>query len=154
MSFISAWSKECCTNEFDLQTVPMTQTAIESSRMQDYHPISTLTSESPIEFVISGDVGEYIHPAYLYLYVRCKITKADGDNLEVYKPAEGDQPAVQADVVAPVGIFIHSMFSQVNVYLNDKLISSSSGSYAIRAFLESILNYFEDASKTHLTCAF
>jgi len=82
MSFLSPSIKECCTNEFDLQTVPMTQTAIESSRKQDYHPISTLTSDGPIEFLIPGDTGE--NPACLY--VRCKITKANANNLQVYKP--------------------------------------------------------------------
>jgi hypothetical protein len=150
MSFLTPESNECCTNEFDLVSVPMTQTAIESTRMVEYRPISTLTSEGPIEFAVPGDTAEYIHPAYMYLYVRCKITKHDGNNLTVY--AAGP-PVVQADNVAPVNNFLHSLFSQVDVSLNDKLITSSAGSYAHRAYLETILNYSEDASKTHLSSA-
>ena len=47
----------------------MTQTAIESSRMQDDRPVSTLTSEGPIEFVIPGDVGEYKLMVKIYKYI-------------------------------------------------------------------------------------
>ena len=64
--------------------------------------------------------------------MRCKITKANGENLQVYIPAQGDQAAVQPDVVAAVKNFLHSLFTQVDVYLDDKVISSSSGSYALR----------------------
>jgi len=83
MSFLTPGSKEWCTNEFDLVSVPMTQTAIESSRMVEYRPISTLNSERPIEFVIPGDTSEYMHPPYLYLYVKCKIQTAAGVSLAV-----------------------------------------------------------------------
>ena len=125
MSFLTPESNECCSNEFDLVSVPMTQTAIESSRMVEYRPVSTLTSEGPIEFFVPGDTAEYILPAFTYLYVRCKITKHDGTNLTAY--AAGP-PEVQADNVAPVNNFLHSLFSQIDVSLNDKLITSSVGS--------------------------
>jgi len=128
----------------------MTQTAIESSRMVEYRPISTLTSEGPIEFVIPGDTAEYIHPAYLYLYVKCQIVRPDGTNLHV---AAAGPPAVVADVVAPVNNFLHSLFGQIDISLNDKLISSSNGSYPYRAYLETLLNYSDDATNTHLTSA-
>ena len=58
MSFLTPKSSECCTNEFDVVSVPMTQTAIESSRMVEYRPISTLSSEGPIEFRVPGDTAE------------------------------------------------------------------------------------------------
>jgi len=150
MSFLTPGSNECCTNEFDFVSAPMTQTAIESSRMVEYRPISTLTSEGPIEFVIPGDTSEYIHPAYLYLYVRCRIQTAEGGNLAV---AAAGPPAVAGDIVAPVNNFLHSLFSQVDISLNDKVISSSSGTYPYRAYLETVLNYSGDASNTHLTSA-
>jgi hypothetical protein len=128
----------------------MTQTAVEDSRMVEYRPISTLSSEGPIEFLIPGDTSEYILPAHLYLYVRCKVTRERGANLQTH---QAGPPEVLADVVAPVNNFLHSLFSQVDVFLNDKLISSSSGHYAIRAYLETLLNYSQDAANTHLTTA-
>jgi len=125
----------------------MTQTAIESSRMVDYRPISTLTSEGPIEFVIPGDTSEYIDPSHLYLYVKCKVVRANGDNLQV---AAAGPPPVAADIVGPVNNFLHAMFSQVDVYLNDKIVSSSNGTYPYRSYFETSLNYGEDATNTHL----
>ncbi|MCB2621752.1 hypothetical protein KQ786_15240, partial [Listeria monocytogenes] len=71
------------------------------------------------------------------MYVRCKITRADGSNLvheDVLNQA-GDI-VTRKDVVAPVNNFLHALFNQVDVSLNDKLISSSAGSYAYRAYIE------------------
>ena len=153
MSFLTHKTSECCSNEFDVVSVPMTQTAIESSRMVEYRPISTLSSEGPIEFLVRGDTAEYILPAHLYLYVRCKVTRGDGTNLQVYQAAQGEQAAVAADIVAPVNNFLHSLFTQIDVSLNDKSISSSNGTDPFRAYYETALNYSEDASKTHLTTA-
>jgi len=150
MLFLTPSSKECCTNELDLVSVPMTQTAIESSRMVGYRPISTLTSEGLIEFFVPGDSSEYIHPAFLYLYVKCKVTRGDGSNLHV---AAAGPPPVAADIVGPVNNFLHSMFGQVDVYFNDKVISSSNGTYPYRSYFESGLNYSGDATNTHLKTA-
>ena len=148
MSFLTPKSNECCTNEFDLVSVPMTQTAIESSQMVEYRPVSSLSSDGPIEFLVPGDTAEYILPAHIYLYVKCKVLRGNGDNLQV--AAEGP-PAVVADNVAPINNFLHSLFTQVDISLNDKIISSSNGTYPFRAYFETLLNYSEDASRTHLT---
>ena len=59
------------------------------------------------------------------------ITKANGDDLD---------PNTQ---VGPVNLFLHSMFSQVDVSLNERLITPSTNTYPYCAMIETLLNYGE-----------
>ena len=57
----------------------------------------------PIEFHVSGTGDEYLDLAGTQLFVKAKITKANGT-------------AIYADTqVGPVNLFLHSLFSQVDV---------------------------------------
>lgn len=53
--------------------------------------------------------------------------------------------------MGPTNLFLHSLFSQVAVSLNERLISSSTDTYAYRAMLETLLNYGDEAKKSQLT---
>ena len=71
--------------------------------------------------------------------MKAKITKANGTALE---------PNEQ---VGPVNLFLHSLFSQVDVFLNERLISPSTNTYPYRAMPEALLNYGDDAKSSQLT---
>ncbi len=71
------------------------------------------------------------------------MVKADGTNLS------GDE---QSDI-APVNNFLHSLFKQVDVYLNGKQVTPAMGTYAYRAYLETLLNYDVSAKESQLTSA-
>ena len=49
----------------------------------------------------------------MQLYIKAKIKAADGEDLEA------------EDQIAPQNLFLQSLFRQVNVSLNDKLITPS-----------------------------
>ena len=53
--------------------------------------------------------------------------------------------------VAPVNNWLHSLFSQVDVHLNDTLVTPSSNTYPFRAYVETLLSYGAEAKKTQLT---
>ena len=53
--------------------------------------------------------------------------------------------------VAPVNNWLHSLFSQVDVHLNDTLVTPSSNTYPFRAYIETLLSYGAEAKKTQLT---
>ena len=63
------------------------------------------------------------------MYVKARILKGDGTDC-------GDE-----DIVSPVNLWIASLFSQVNVYLQQKLISTATTNYPYKAYLEVLLNY-------------
>ena len=141
MAFVHHESRECTKSELDLFTIPATQTSIHKGQWIEYHPLSNITDTGPIEFNVSGTGEEYLDLARTQLYVKAKITKANGT-------------ALDADTqVGPVNLFLHSLFSQVDVSLNERLISASTNTYPYRAMLESLLNYGEEAKTSQLSMA-
>ncbi|GBL84000.1 hypothetical protein AVEN_208317-1 [Araneus ventricosus] len=93
-----------------------------------------------VDFHRSGSGDEYLDLPDSNIHVKSKITKSDG------APLPDNEP------VAPVNLFLHSLFSQVDVSLNDRIISSASNTYPYRAYLDTLLNYGEDAKKSLLSC--
>ena len=108
----------------------------------EFHPLSSLSPGAPIEFAISGATTEYLDLSNTYLHVRAKVTKPDGSNLDA------------GTDVAPVNYWLHALFSQVDISLNDTLVTNSENTYPYRAYLEATLNYGREAKKSHLTSAF
>ena len=100
-----------------------------------------MSDGSPIEFDVSGTGDDYVDFANTMLYVKAKVTQSNGNNL-----------ATDTDV-GPVNLFLHSLFSQVDISLNGTLITSSTNTYPYRAMLETLLSYGRDAKKSQLTSA-
>ena len=106
--------------ELDLFTVPPTQTSIESGSYTEYHPISSLVDGGPIEFSILGTGLEYIDIQNTQLYVRAQIVQPDGT-------AIGNNAQL-----APANLFLHTLFSEVDVKLNETLVTSTNNTYPYR----------------------
>lgn len=138
MSYLHIESDECLKEEISIFTTPPTQTTIENSQWISYKPISSLTDDSPIEFVIPGTGDEYIDLTHTLLSLKVKIKKNILKLPDDYK-------------MAPVNNFLHSMFNQVDVFFNQKLVTPASNAYAYRAYIETLLNYGSDAKNSHLT---
>jgi len=141
MAFVHEQSCECTKSELDLFSVPPTQTSIEQGSWIEYHPITSVIEGSPIEFDINGSGEDYIDFANTLLYVKAKLTAPNGDDL-----------AADA-AVGPVNLFLHSLFSQVDISLNGTLITASTNTYPYRAMMETLLSYGEDAKTSQLTSA-
>ena len=52
-----------------------------------------------------------------------------------------------------MNLFLHSLFSQVDVSLNERLISPSTNTYSYRAMIETLFNYGGDAKSSQLSMA-
>ena len=141
MAFVHDQSCECLKSELDLFSVPPTQTSIENGSWVEYHPLSTLADGSPIEYEICGSGEDYLDFANSYLHVVAKVTKANGT----------DQDANEA--VGPVNLFLHSLFSQIDISLNGTQITPATNTYPYRAMIETLLSYGGDAKESQLTSA-
>lgn len=53
--------------------------------------------------------------------------------------------------VGPANLFLHTLFSNIQIELNQKQISSNGANYSYRAMIETLLNYGNDAKESHLT---
>ena len=142
MSYVHPFSKRCDKSEIDLFSVPPTQQSLERGRWIDYAPLSSVeNTDSPINFLVTG-TDEYIDLSKTILTVTGKIVK---DNESVLDANQTD--------VAPVNNFLHSLFKQVDVYLNGKQVTRAMGTYAYRAYIETLLNYDVSAKESQFCSA-
>ena len=112
MAFVREQSCECTKSELDLFSVPPTQNSMEQGSWVEYHPLTMVMDGSPIEFDISGTGEDYIDFANTMLYVRAKLTQITGANL------------ANDAAVSPINLFLHSLFTQVDISLNGNLITA------------------------------
>ena len=144
MSYVHPFSKRCDKSEIDLFSVPPTQQSLERGRWIDYAPLSSVENpDSAITYLIAG-TDEYIDLSKTILTVTGKILMGDGKT----DLSGGNQTSV-----APVNNFLHSLFKQVDVYLNGKQVTPAMGTYAYRAYIETLLNYDVSAKKSQFTSA-
>ena len=141
MALLHDHSDECTKSELDLFTLPPTQTSIEKGQWVEHHPISNISDGGPIEFFVPGSGEEYIDPSQTQLYVKAKVIRGDGADLE------------DDDEVGPCNLFLQSLFSQVDVTLNERLISASTPTYPYRAMIETLLSYDRGAKTSQLTAS-
>ena len=144
MSYVHPFSKRCDKSEVDLFRVPPTQQSLERGRWIDYAPISSVQNpDSAITFLIAG-TDEYIDLSKTILTVTGNIMTKDGTT----KLTGGGQSNV-----APVNNFLHSLFRQVDVYLNGKQVTPAMGTYAYRSYIETLLNYDVSAKESQFSSA-
>ena len=140
MSNVHPNSKRCEKSEIDLFSVPPTQLSLEKGRWIDYRPLSSVQNDdAAITFMISG-TDEYLDLSKTILIVEGTVEASDGTS---------QVTASQA----PVNNFLHSLFKQVDVYLNGKQVTPAMGTYPYRAYIETLLNYDVSAKKSQLSSA-
>ena len=123
-------------SELDLFAVP--PTSIEDGCWVEHQPLTSLDSGGPIEFVIPGTGDAYLDLANTHLLIRAKVVQGVGTDLAADTP------------VAPVNNWLHYLFSQVDVYLNDTLVTPSLNTYSFRAYVDTVLSYGAEAKNTQL----
>src|SRR6266536_3598812 len=141
MAFIHPQSCECAKSELDIFDVPPTQTSIESSNVIEYNPVATISDGTPIEFNVIGTGQDYLDLANTQRYIKAHIVRPN------------NIPIDQTDHVGPVNLFLHALFCEVYVSLNETLVTSSNNTYPYRAYLETLLTYGPHAKQSQLTPA-
>ena len=122
MNFVHANSQECTKSELDLFSVPPTQVSLERGLWVDHQPVSSVEGGGPITFLSAG-TEDYVDLSKTILVVKAKVTKANGTDL------------VADEAVGVVNNFLHSLFKQVDVFLKEKQVTQSLGTYAYQSIL-------------------
>ena len=73
---------DCSSSSLDLSLLSPTQSSFQKGKSSDYHSITSLLDGGPIEFKVSGSGKEFLDLAQSYLYLKVKVSKADGSNLD------------------------------------------------------------------------
>ena len=110
---------------------------IQRSYVVDHYPVSTLSSDGPIEFSIPGSSEDYINVGNTKLYVRFKVVHADGSDL--------DQTT---DIVGLNNLAIATLFSNGSLHLGDTQIEGGSSDYPYRAYFQTVMQFTPDAQKS------
>lgn len=118
----------------------LVQTAILSRRDVRVRPITSIEGGgNTIEFLIPGAGDDYIDPRELYLFMKVKLCKTN----------DGTGNVAATDKISPVNNIFHSIFEQVDIYVNDRAISSSDNNYGYRSYFTTLLS-FSEAEKESL----
>ena len=132
-------SSECSVSALDLFYVPPTQTSVQKGTWVDVRLIVSVSDTKPIELESEGKQKEFLDLAHTLLYVTVQLVKSDGSDIDC------------GSKVAPVKLFLHSLFVQPGIDMNGRTISDGSSTSPYRAYLETLLSYREEAKSTHLT---
>lgn len=112
-------------SEMALFDLPATQTAVENIKMENIQPTSVISENSPILFTISGQNGmEYLVLKRTQMYVKLRVKHKDGTDL------------LAAEDVSPVNLLLQTLFSQIDVSVQEKVLSSTSGFYPYKAYIQ------------------
>ena len=125
-------------SNLDIFTLPHTQAAITKSQVVNFYPVSEISDESPLEFNVSGSGLEYISLRDTRLHIKCKIVNADNTPLAV------------ATKIGPVNLTLQSLWSQIDVFLNQRLVSSASNNYPYKAYMHTLMTYGSDGKLSQL----
>lgn len=130
---------QCALSELDIFASPPVQSSIVKSRWVEYTPtVNYDKGKSAIIINIVGTPGEYIDLSNLFTYARLTITSADSTT-----------KIKDTDEIGPINYLLNTLFKQVDVRLNNTLVSSASP-YAYRAIIEAQLNHGTDTKLTTL----
>ena len=149
MSVLDPMSCECLKSELDLFSVPPTQTSIEQTAFKQYHPISSLSGHSPIEFHVPATDEDYLDLQQSYLYLKVRILSGLGENLTA---GDNEDTPEDKSFVFPINYFVNTQFKSVDVYLSNSQVSPNDNMYAYRSYLEALLSYGSDAKYGPLQC--
>ncbi|KAK3911227.1 hypothetical protein KUF71_013741 [Frankliniella fusca] len=141
MSFLHNASAEALRTELDLWAIPPTQTVLEGGQWTPYKPITSIDQSNTVEFCVPGTGHEYIDPAHTLLQIRGKIVD----------PQDLDFVSDDKNEATPINYLLHSLWSQVDVSLNQKVISQSAMTYPYRSYIESLLAYDAPAKNSHMS---
>lgn len=111
---------------------------IQRSYFVDYHPISSLTGNGPIEFSIPSSNEEYIDCNDINILLQLKITKSDGTKLDAGLK------------VGFINSISSSLFSDVTLLLNDTQIEGGQQLYPYRSYILKLIQYSNASKKSHL----
>ena len=131
--------QESYSSKLALFQKPYIENAVNEIYYVDFSPRNTYSNGSSIEFSIPPTSPDYIDLSKCRLRVKARILQADG------KPITTDNSA------AFVNLTLHSLFRQVDLMLQGKIISPDIGvNYPYKALLDVLLNYGFSSKESQL----
>ena len=129
---------ECRNSDLCIFDRQHTQTDIIKSYVSDYYPITSISSNGPIEFHIPGNTEDYIDVNDIYLHLKFNVTKSDGTVIDA------------ADKVGLNNLAIATLFQDVSLTLGEVQIEGGQQCYPYLAYFPTIMQMHPAAQKSHM----
>ena len=143
---------EIHTEEIALFSRPPVNVAEDRVSWHEIRPSYMSNAEySSINFSILGNSTQYIKLSDSELYVRIAIQKEDGTPFKVLDEDNQILPLNQKETGTPIDFILHSMWSSVDIKMNNNLVSESGTNYMYKALMETLLTYNENTKKIQLS---
>lgn len=143
MSRIHEASETALLPQFGLWTLPPTQNSVIRDVEYELRPKATFSSSTPLKFEHTCPADEYLMLNESHLNIRLRIT------LKSLATTPKTINAASWSKVTPVNNFMHSLFDQVTISVNNTPVTRSPMNYAYRAFFETYLAYADSAKNGH-----
>lgn len=140
----------CVSSELDFNSLPPTNTSYAKQYYEKLDPTASPNSGT-LQFSMKTNPRDFIALNESFLYLRAKITTADGSLPAGPAPAAGaaapDIPA--SSKVLPSNYLIATLFKNVKVFVNGLRISETNDLYPYKAYLEYLLSYDKVAQENY-----
>ena len=131
---------------------PPIDNSIQREYWVEFNPIAAISGGGVIEFNIPGTSVDYVNLAKTRLQVTYAITHADGK--PIVDDRVGGVPTADSDQVGPVNLTLHSIFRQIDLSLNQKIVSPDVGvNYPYKAMIDLLLNSNSDMIESQAEAA-
>ena len=133
---------EIHTEEIALFSRPPVNVAEDRVSWHEIRPSYMSNAEySSINFSILGNSSQYVKLSYTELYVRIAIQKEDGTPYQVLDDENKPLPLNRKETGTPIDFILHSMWSSVDIKMNNNLVSECGTNYMYKALMEALLTY-------------
>lgn len=132
-------SEECSTSQLDIFSTPPTQMTVEDGVWDNIPPHNNFNYNT-LTFDIPGDNINYIDFARTELWLDLVLQKKTSGQLA--------NLALNKEIVAPINNTLHSIFSQVQIFMNNTEVENTNSNYAYRAYLENLLSFSKEEKET------
>ena len=142
---------EIYTEEIALFSRPPVNVAEDRISWHEIRPSYMSSAEySSINFSILGNSSQYLKLSDSELYVRITIQKEDGNPYKIFDEDNKLLPINKRETGTPIDFILHSMWSSVDIKMNNNLVSESGTNYMYKALMETLLSYDENTKKIKL----
>ena len=133
-------------SEFDIFSVPPTQSTIEQDILTEHRPVSTLDPKACIEFNLSSGLDEYIRLDKTSFYLRLRI------NIE--NPLKAIIKKEDWKKISTVNNLLNSLFKQIDLTIGDRLVNQPHQTYGYKTDIEFKLGKRKEEKETFLASGF
>jgi hypothetical protein len=148
----------------NLFSVPVSNLGVTDVKYLTHKPVNQFSAEGDVKFHVPGVGTSYIDLSNVYLSTRVRIVRGDGSRLPEggedaaaaasaaaadasAAAAANDESAVEADEgvwsVGPVNNLAHALWDQVEVRLNDRVVTGGQTGYSYKALMNTLLGETE-----------